>query len=76
MTNAELTEVVKSLAASVVHRDNQIDAHTRQIDGLIKVTSDLAKVTAELRRSVEKQAEEMTQLVREWQAYLRTLRPQ
>jgi hypothetical protein len=57
-----LTSVVASLAASVVHRDDQIEAHDRQIDGLIKVA--------------EKQAERMDQLSREWQAYLSTIRPQ
>jgi uncharacterized protein (DUF3084 family) len=65
----KLTGVVSSLAASVVHRDNQIDAHTTQIDGLIKVTSETRLTTVELRQTVEA-------LSREWQAYLRTIRPQ
>ena len=64
-----LTGVVSSLAASVVHRDNQIDAHDRQIDGLIKIAEKHAE-------QLREQKERMDQLSRDWQAYLTTIRPQ
>jgi len=76
VTNKELTEIVKSLANSVVHHDDQIEAHSRQIDGLIRVTTELRVSTVELRQTVEKQSVEIANLIREWQGYLRTVRPQ
>jgi hypothetical protein len=57
-----LTGVVESLAASVVAHDNQIEK-------LIVIAEKHATESAE-------QKEEIRQLVREWQAYLRTIRPQ
>lgn len=54
-----LTIVVETLAASVVSHDDQISAHTKQIDGLIKLASESKRRW----ESLEKQ----------WQAYLNTL---
>jgi uncharacterized protein Yka (UPF0111/DUF47 family) len=64
----KLTSVVETLAASVVHRDNQIDAHDRQIDGLIRVAEQHAE-------QMERLGKRMDQLSRDWQAYLTTIRP-
>jgi uncharacterized protein (DUF3084 family) len=54
-----LTGVLEALAASVVARDNQIDAHDRQIGALI----DLAA----------KHQKQLESLERQWQAYVNTL---
>ena len=51
--------ILEALAASVVARDNQIEAHTKQIGALIDLAAEHHKTTANL----EKQ----------WQAYLNTL---
>ena len=59
MTNEELIEVVKSLAASVVARDDQIEAHDRQIGALIELAS--------------KHEGAIANLERQWQAYINTL---
>jgi outer membrane murein-binding lipoprotein Lpp len=57
-----LAGIVETLAATVASHDDKIEAHDRQIDALIAFA--------------EQQKEEIRQLVREWQAYLRTIRPQ
>jgi len=57
----KLTAVVETLAAAVVARDNQTDAHTRQIGALIELASKHEKAIANL----EKQ----------WAAYLNTIHP-
>jgi uncharacterized protein (DUF3084 family) len=54
-----LTGVVESLAASVVARDDQIDAHTRQIGALIELAA--------------KHQKQMANLEKQWQAYIKTL---
>jgi hypothetical protein len=54
-----LTGIVESLAASVVAHDNQIEAHGRQIEGLIKVA--------------EQQSARFDAIERQWQAYINTL---
>jgi hypothetical protein len=54
-----LTSIVDSLAGSVVHHDNQIEAHDRQIEQLIKVA--------------EKHSQQIADLSRQWQAYINTL---
>jgi len=58
----KLVSIVNTLAETVVHHDNQIDA-------LIKVGERHEEQIQNVQRQVEN-------LVREWQAYLRTLRPQ
>ena len=58
----QLTGAVGTLAETVAAHDDKIEAHDRQIEALIDVGL--------------KQKEEISQLVREWQAYLRTIRPQ
>jgi ABC-type transporter Mla subunit MlaD len=57
-----LAGIVETLAGTVAAHDDKIEAHDRQIDALIAFA--------------EQQKEEIRQLVREWQAYLRTIRPQ
>jgi len=57
-----LTGIVESLATSVVHHDNQIDS--------------LITFGEQLKVALQEQKERMDQLSREWQAYLRTFRPQ
>ena len=54
-----LTGVVDALAASVVARDDQTDAHSRQIGALIEVASKHEKAIANLEH--------------QWEAYLRRL---
>ena len=54
-----LTTIVESLASSAVHHDNQIEAHTNQIGGLI---------TAATRNTTA-----IENFSREWQAYINTL---
>lgn len=56
-----IESILETLAASVVARDNQIEAHDRQIGALIDLASKHEKAIANL----EKQ----------WQAYLNTLPP-
>ena len=55
----KLTGVVNTLAAAVIGRDDQIEAHDRQIAALIDLASTHEKAIANL----EKQ----------WQAYLSTI---
>ena len=69
MTDEELIAVVKSLAASVVHHDDLIEAHDRQIENLIKVADKHFALIAELRESIARTE-------KQWQAYVNTLRPQ
>jgi hypothetical protein len=57
-----LTGIVESLAASVVHHDDQIDK--------------LLAFGEQLKVALQEQKERMDQLSREWQAYLRAIRPQ
>jgi hypothetical protein len=57
----KLTGVVNTLAAAVVGRDDQIEAHDRQIAALIELAAKHEKAIANL----EKQ----------WQAYLNTINP-
>jgi uncharacterized protein (DUF3084 family) len=57
-----LTGIVEALAASVVARDNQIDAHDRQIDALITIA--------------EKSEKRLAMLERQLEAYLKRLPPQ
>ena len=69
MTNKELTTIVKSLAASVVHHDDQIEANSQAIDRLIKLTERNSEQIEKLQKSIAKTE-------RQWQAYVNTLRPQ
>jgi chromosome segregation ATPase len=77
-----LTMLVDSLAASVVAHDDSIEAHDRQIEGLITV-SETQKVSIdgllasakELRASVDKHDEIIANLERQWQAYLTRIAP-
>ena len=59
-----LTGVVESLAASVVARDDQIDAHTRQIGALIEVA-------ARHQKQIDALVESTANLEKQWQAYIR-----
>ena len=54
-----LTGIVESLAASVVARDDQIEAHTRQIGALIELAA--------------KHQKQIGNLEKQWQAYIKTL---
>ncbi|MGA3099327.1 MAG: hypothetical protein ABSF25_22945 [Bryobacteraceae bacterium] len=45
-----LTGVVESLAASVVAHDSQIEAHTRQLEALIKISAENAQNGKNLER--------------------------
>jgi len=69
VTNKELTTIVKSLAASVVHHDDQIEANSQAIDRLIKLTERNSEQIEKLQKSIAKTE-------RQWQAYVNTLRPQ
>ncbi len=55
----KLTGVTSALAAAVVARDDQIEAHTRQIGALIELAAKHDKAIANLER--------------QWEAYLRRL---
>jgi len=61
-----LTGIVESLAASVVARDDQIDAHTRQIGALIEVA-------ARHQKQIDALVESTANLEKQWQAYIRRL---
>ena len=54
-----LTSIVDSLAASVVHHDDQIEAHNKQIGALIEMAAENRR----LWQALEKR----------WEAYLNTL---
>jgi uncharacterized protein (DUF3084 family) len=54
-----LTGIVESLAASVVARDDQIEAHTRQIGALIELAA--------------RHQKQIGNLEKQWQAYIKTL---
>ena len=70
-----LTGIVESLAASVVAHDDSIEAHDRQIEGLITV-GELHKSQLEgLIKSAEKHDEAIANLERQWQAYLTRIAP-
>ena len=80
MTFEQLTGIVEALAASVVARDNQLDA-------LTNITRELSITTRELSITASKHDAQIAQLVefsenlkesfanmeRQWQAYLNTL---
>jgi ABC-type transporter Mla subunit MlaD len=61
-----LTVIVDSLAASVVARDDQMDAHTRQIGALIDLASRHQK-------QIDALVESTANLEKQWQAYINTL---
>ena len=61
-----LTGIVESLAASVVARDGQIDAHDRQIGALIDMM-------AEQKRRLDQLTESVAKTERQWQAYVNRL---
>jgi ABC-type transporter Mla subunit MlaD len=61
-----LTTALESLAASVIARDNQIEAHDRQIGALIELAAKHDKQIQALLNST-------ANLEKQWQAYLRTL---
>ena len=80
MTNEELHEIVKTLAASVVAHDNQIEAHTEQIGNLLKVAQlDHAKIVEHhtmldrLTQQIANLTEQVAATERQWQAYINTL---
>jgi DNA replicative helicase MCM subunit Mcm2 (Cdc46/Mcm family) len=43
-----LVNIVDSLAASVIHHDDQIEAHDRQLDALIRIAEKHAESTAKV----------------------------
>ncbi len=55
----QLREIVHTLASSVVAHDNKIEAHDRQIEGLIQ--------------AAEAQRRQIADITSQWQAYLNTL---
>jgi hypothetical protein len=57
-----LTAVVETLAGAVTAHDSVLEAHDKQIGGLIEL--------------ITKQREESERLERRWEAYLNTLRRQ
>ena len=61
-----LTGIVESLAASVVARDNQLDA-------LTNITRELSVTTRGLLAITENQGKQIASLERQWQAYINTL---
>jgi ABC-type transporter Mla subunit MlaD len=61
-----LAGIVDSLAASVVARDDPMDAHTRQIGALIDLASRHQK-------QIEALVESTANLEKQWQAYIDTL---
>jgi len=87
MTFEQLTEIVGALAASVVARDNQLDALTNITRELSVTTHELSITTRELSITASKHDAQIGQLVefsknlkesfanmeRQWQAYLNTL---
>ena len=54
-----LHDIVHTLAATVMAHDNKIEAHDRQIEGLI--------------RAAEAQRRQISDLTSQWQAYINTL---
>lgn len=80
MTNdeqlAKLMTAVNTLAATVMHHDNKIEAHDRQIGALIEATKQNAASIAELTRNIEQDRQAIKDITREWQAYIRRLPPQ
>jgi uncharacterized protein (DUF3084 family) len=65
-TIEKLAGVVNTLAASVVARDDQIEAHDRQIAALIELAAKHEKRLAEVTESIARTE-------RQWQAYINTL---
>lgn len=61
-----LTNIVDSLASSVVHHDNQIEAHDRQIEALIQIAEKQSEQIGKTERAI-------ASLERQWQAYIATL---
>lgn len=61
-----LVGIVDSLAASMVHHDDQIEAHDRQIEALIRVAEKHDAQIAAL-------ATQIANTERQWQAYINTL---
>jgi len=70
---AEIRSILSTLTAAVMAHDRQLEAHDRQIESLITVAEKQNRQIAELTKSSEQLREDMRGLVREWQAYLRTL---
>jgi Mg/Co/Ni transporter MgtE len=80
MTNeeqlAQLMSVVNALAATVMHHDNKIEAHDRQIEAIVAITKDNSSAISRLVDAIEQDRQAIKDLTREWQAYLRRLPPQ
>jgi len=82
-----LTTIVDSLAASVVHHDNQIEAHDRQIEAhdrqieahdrqieaLISIGEQHDRRMREIAETVAETSRAVANLERQWQAYINTL---
>jgi uncharacterized protein (DUF3084 family) len=64
----KMAGAINTLAGAVVARDSQIDAHDRQIEGLIQVAEKHDAQIAAL-------AEQVANTERQWQAYLTRLSP-
>jgi uncharacterized protein (DUF3084 family) len=70
-----LTGIVETLAATVVAHDDQIEANARQIEATNRQIEATDRQIEALSRALEKQAQVTASLEKEWQAYLRNLKP-
>ena len=69
----QLRDIVHTLASSVVAHDNKIEAHDRQIEGLIRASEAQTLQIAELTKVVDKLSVQVAATERQWQAYINTL---
>ena len=68
-----LHDIVHTLAATVMAHDNKIEAHDRQIEGLIRASEAQTLQIAELTKVVDKLSVQVAATERQWQAYINTL---
>ena len=73
MTFEQLTGIVEALAASVVARDNQLDALTNITRELSITASKHSRQIEALIIMAEKHEKTWQDLQRQWQAYINTL---
>ena len=73
MTFEQLTGIVEALAASVVARDNQLDALTNITRELSITASNHTRQIEALIIMAEKHEKTWQDLQRQWQAYINTL---
>jgi hypothetical protein len=67
---------VATLAGTVTSHERDIEAHDRQIDGLIRVAERQEASMKQIREAINDTSRIVSDLVKEWQAYIKQRPPQ